>query len=143
MKKILIGAAVACSALAVTPAAHADVVSYELVAECPGSVVQQHVLENRLGDTQGVLKIWYSAANGGTNCVKVYDVASGRHQMSVTLRLAGASNERTDSGNFETYAGGVLAKRTAGRCLYARGTLIMGPHTVDRFSVAKGPTACG
>lgn len=118
---------------------------YKLVSQCSGNLVPgfPKALTNRLGETQGSLRLYYSSANGGTNCVMLYDMASGRHPMTVTLRREDLSYPGSDSGTFEYYAGGVQVPGTNGKCVYVSGYLSMGPYSVDRFSGSWGPVACG
>ena len=150
MKKLLTGGIAAALAVAgiVAGAPASSAVAnvpapYKLVGQCPGSLVDTYTPANTLGDTQGSLKLYYSSANGGTNCVMLFDNAPGSHSMTVTLRRSDLNYQGSDSGVFETYAGGVLVPSTNGRCVFVSGVLWMGTHSVDRFSVSKGPVHCG
>lgn len=118
---------------------------YKPGGTCSGSMVAgfPKVLSNQLGETQGRLELRYSSATGGTNCAILYDMASGSHQMSVTIRRADLSYSGSDSGMYSTYAGGVAVTGAASRCIYVSGFLRMGPYSVDQFRGAWGPVACG
>jgi hypothetical protein len=151
MRKFLSGASALAFAvtgvMASAPAAQAAAsvpAPYKLVSSCSGSMVSgfPKVLKNQLGDTQGSLRLYYSSANGGTNCAILYDVAPGAHAMTVTLKRADLSYQGSDSGTFETYAGGVAVTGAARQCVYTSGTLSMGSHSVDRFSVSSGAVGC-
>jgi hypothetical protein len=148
VKKVLIGALAATASLVAVPAAQAapsTPAPYKLVSQCAGNLVKHFpmVLENQLGETQGRLELRYSSAAGGTNCVQLYDVAPGRHSMTVTIRRQDLSYQGSDSGVYDLYAGGVAVTGTNGKCVYVSGLLVMGSHSVDRFRASAGPVACG
>ncbi|MET7994118.1 hypothetical protein ABZU76_24810 [Amycolatopsis sp. NPDC005232] len=148
MRRILtLVSAVALVGTAVLAAAPAGQAAgrYSIVSTCPGSMVSgfPKTLHNAVDETQGTVELRYSSANGGTNCAKVYDNASGKHAMSVTMTVDGIPGSGQDSGTFETYAGGVLVTGTNGHCAHVSGTLVMGTHSIDHFSFSSGPVACG
>ena len=152
MKKFLTGVSAAALALAgavmTAPAAQSTVSvppPYQLVTNCPGGLVAgfPKYLTNSQGDQQGRLFLYYSSANGGTNCAKVYDDASGSHNMSVRMRRDDLSYQGSDSGYYSTYAGGVLVTSSNGKCIYVSGTLSMGSHSINQFRGSWGPVACG
>ncbi|TWP50793.1 hypothetical protein FKR81_19530 [Lentzea tibetensis] len=148
MKKVLIGAMAALACLAAAPAAQAapsTPAPYKLVDQCAGNMVPgfPKVLSNQLGDTQGRLELRYSSAAGGTNCVQLYDMAPGKHSMTVTIKREGLSYQGSDSGVYDLYAGGVAVTGTNGKCVWVSGSLVMGSHSVDRFRGSWGPVACG
>lgn len=114
------------------------------MATCPGNEVSgfPKSLKNSLGELAGSLHLWYSSANNGTNCAKVYDDASGSHSMSVSIRTENGT-PMTDSGTFSTYAGGVVVTGTNGKCIYVSGNLSLGSGSVNQFRASAGPVACG
>lgn len=85
-------------------------------------------LSNQLGVTQGRLGLWYSTASGDTNYAILYDMASGSHQMTVTIRRADLGYSGSDSGVY--------------RCIYVSGALTMGSHSSSQFRGNWGPVAC-
>lgn len=111
------GLALLCGAstlVAVTPEA-------EAASPCPGNRVGKYQLYGG-GEVpdhfkHGHIEVWYSSANGGTNCVLVYDDMAGKHWMTVGVRLSSGRKERTDSGRFHTYAGPVKVTKTKGKCI--------------------------
>lgn len=97
---VVAGVVVAATLVAVPGAEAAPVTT------CPGTELHKEglpkPLKNQLGEQAGTLRLWYSSANGGTNCAKVYDDASGSHSMSVSIRTD-TSATVTDSGTFSTF----------------------------------------
>ncbi|MBE8522740.1 hypothetical protein ILP97_35515 [Amycolatopsis sp. H6(2020)] len=49
----------------------------------------------------------------------------------------------TDSGRFDTFAGGVVVTHTDGLCIYVSGSLSLGTGSVNQFRASAGPVACG
>ena len=149
MKKRLIAgaAALALTGMVVAaPASYAAVnAPYKLGSSCSGTSVHGFPvsLKNTLGDTQGSLDLKYSSVAGGTNCTILYDVASGSHSMTLTLKADNQPATASDSGVFSTYAGSISIGGVSGTCVRVSGVLWMGTHSVDRFSYSSGPVACG
>ncbi|WP_206793161.1 hypothetical protein [Amycolatopsis sp. MtRt-6] len=143
IKKFAVVAGVVAAACTAVPATQA----VAAVATCPGTEIRNYglpkLLSNSLGEQAGVLRLWYSSANGGTNCAKVYDNMSGSHPMSVSIRTERMTTPVTDSGTFSTYAGGVVVTRTDGLCIYVSGSLSLGTGSVNQFRASAGPVACG
>ncbi|WP_326944149.1 MULTISPECIES: hypothetical protein [unclassified Amycolatopsis] len=137
---VVAGVVVAATLVAVPGAEAAPVTT------CPGTELHKEglpkPLKNQLGEQAGTLRLWYSSANGGTNCAKVYDDASGSHSMSVSIRTD-TSATVTDSGTFSTFAGGVVVTGTNGHCIYVSGSLSLGTGQVNQFRASAGPVACG
>ncbi|WP_410567817.1 hypothetical protein [Amycolatopsis sp. cmx-4-61] len=144
IKRFAVVAGVVAAALAVVPATQAVAAP---VATCPGTEIHDYglpkPLSNSIGEQAGVLRLWYSSANGGTNCAKVYDNVSGSHPMSVSIRTERMTTPVTDSGTYSTYAGGVVVTHTDGLCIYVSGTLSLGSGSVNQFRASAGPVACG
>lgn len=100
--------AVAPEAQAASPCPGTRVGKYQLYA---GGEVPDHF-------RHGHIEVWYSSANGGTNCVLVYDDAPGKHWMTVGVMIPKAGAKiHTDSGRFYTYAGPVKVTKTKGTCI--------------------------
>ncbi|MGK3206561.1 hypothetical protein [Amycolatopsis sp. MEPSY49] len=142
VRKFAVVAGVVVAGVVVAPVTQAQAAT---VATCPGSEVSgfPKSLKNSLGELAGSLHLWYSSANGGTNCAKVYDDMSGSHSMSVSIRRSDQSTPVTDSGTFSTYAGGVVVTGTNGKCIYVSGNLSLGSGSVNQFRASAGPVACG
>ena len=144
IKRSAVVAGVVAAAFAAVPATQAVAAP---VATCPGTEIHNYglpkLLSNSLGEQAGVLRLWYSTANGGTNCAKVYDNASGSHSMSVSIRRENMTTPVTDSGTFSTFAGGVVVTHTDGLCIYVSGSLSLGTGSVNQFRASAGPVACG
>jgi hypothetical protein len=146
IKKFAVVAGVVAAAFTAVPATQA-VAAPAAVTTCPGTEIHNYglpkLLSNSIGEQAGVLRLWYSGANGGTNCAKVYDNASGSHSMSVSIRTQLMPSPVTDSGTFSTYAGGVVVTGTDGLCIYVSGNLSLGSGSVNQFRASAGPVACG
>lgn len=135
--------------LVLGPAAQADVsvpAPYQLVDSCPGSLVDEFPksMTNRAGQTAGRVELYYSPANGGTNCLIVRDGDNDdtRHFISATLRREDLSYRGEDSGNYKHYAGGVLVPQANGRCVYVTAKTSW-PQPGESYQGNWGPVACG
>lgn len=100
----------------------------EAASPCPGSRVGKYQLYGG-GEVpdhfrHGHIEVWYSSANGGTNCVLVYDDVAGKHWMTVGVRLSNSLKTRSDSGRFYTYAGPVKLTKTKGKCISLYGEVM-------------------
>lgn len=116
---------------------------YYGVSQCSGSVVRHWSLHNEIDEPAGLVQLWYSSANGGTNCAMAYDEASGKHYIQVTLRRGDLSYAGSDSGTYEYYAGGVAVGNTNGRCMYVTANLVLGSYRVQHYTFSSGAVACG
>lgn len=116
---------------------------YRLVDSCRGTKIREWQLRNSFGDKAGILRLYYSSSYGGTNCVILYDNAPGSHVMSVGLRRSDLSYYGVDSGNYQYYAGGVEIRHADNRCVYVKGKLSLGSHSIDQYRGSWGPVACG
>lgn len=152
MRKLVISvcaALLAAGAAVVGAPAQAATISvappYQLVTNCPGGMVSgfPKQVQNSVGERLGRVELFYSSANGGTNCTKFYDQLSGSYNMSAQLRLEGISHWGVDAGTFSTYAGGVLVTGTAGKCVWVKATLSLGVGGLNQYAGSWGPVACG
>lgn len=86
---------------------------------CSGSQVYSKNLIGPGGEVWSTARIYYSTANGGTNCIVLVakKYAGVRHYMSVTLWVDGRSGSKEDDGNFVSYAGPVTQTNTNGKCV--------------------------
>ena len=74
----------------------------------------------------GRAELYYSTANGGTNCTLVKDLVSGAHYMQAFLAVKGAPDYADDYGKFDQYAGGAFMSPTNGKCVRWGGNLTIG-----------------
>lgn len=100
---------------------------------CPGSLIESiPVVTNDSGFRYGTLLVYYSSANGGTNCAVTYrspgfsgksnmEAAVGRCRDSSTVPLCSTDKSDVDNGTYGTYAGPVSVTQTAGHCIVASG----------------------
>ncbi len=145
VRKSAVIAGVVAAGIVVAPAAQATVAA-KPVAVCPGTELHKDglpkPLKNQLGEQAGTLRLWYSNANGGTNCAKVTSDGAPARSISVSIWTSGGTPV-TDSGPYHEYAGGVVLTGTAGKCVYLSGNLSLGTGTVNQFRASAGPVACG
>ncbi|GHD20226.1 hypothetical protein GCM10010313_52410 [Streptomyces violarus] len=85
---------------------------------CAGSLVDTYNTPAS-GEVWGQLRLYYSSANGGTNCAvllakKYYGTT---HYMEVGINISGSSNTKLDSGAYSHYAGPVTVTQTNGHCI--------------------------
>lgn len=78
----------------------------EASSRCPGTMLKEWSLKSSGGFKQGYVQLWYSSANGGTNCVMTFDNIAGSHSMLAWLRAPGGRQDR-DEDVYTTYAGGL------------------------------------
>ncbi|EFL40079.1 hypothetical protein ACFTZ8_35545 [Streptomyces fungicidicus] len=85
---------------------------------CPGSLIDTYNTPAS-GEVWGQLRLYYSSANGGTNCAvllaKKYYGKS--HYMEVGINITGSSNNKLDYGAYSYYAGPVTVTSTNGHCI--------------------------
>lgn len=84
----------------------------KLVGDCPGSLVGTY----QVGDS-AQMKVWYSPANGGTNCIKTTSSKSSDRYMYVWAALTDGTQINSDEGRYKYYAGPITLTNTAGKCL--------------------------
>ncbi|MFF7451310.1 MULTISPECIES: hypothetical protein [unclassified Streptomyces] len=85
---------------------------------CAGSLVDTYN-SPATGEVWAQLRLYYSSANGGTNCAvlvakKYY---GDLHYMEVGINISGSSNTKLDSGAYKYYAGPVSVTSTNGHCI--------------------------
>ncbi|MFF1833776.1 hypothetical protein ACFVXE_06175 [Streptomyces sp. NPDC058231] len=88
---------------------------------CGGSLIDQYNIKDSAGSTWGTINLYYSTANGGTNCaVNVTKKYVGTpHHMEV--HLFQGSRVKNDSGTYSQYAGPVSLTGTDGDCISVSG----------------------
>lgn len=133
--------ALAATLLIPTPAAAAADSLAPSTGPCPGALVGTY----DVGDTAR-MEIWYSPANGGTNCFKT--VSAGDKSQKRFLRVWGAAvgsdqPANSDEGFYSHYAGPVTITGTAGKCISV--TSKASPTTRVAGAVSRTLTAehCG
>ncbi|KXK62426.1 hypothetical protein AWW66_08230 [Micromonospora rosaria] len=116
---------------------------------CAGSRVGGYHLYSE--DTTLSLFVYYSPANGGTNCVWVQKEQNTGTRgtpewMYVSIARCATNNPNncgtrsgrdTDSGNFQYYAGPVTTSSTASRCI------VIDVAYRNFGTVERGPFHCG
>lgn len=108
---------------------------------CPGSLAGAY--DWKSGNTLlGTLYVYYSSANGGTNCLwlqKSYHRGTPSY-MYVDVAVCSGSTctvKDIDEGpDFKSYAGEVIATGTAGKCIDSIGV-------IEGFAKHFGPFHCG
>lgn len=89
-------------------------------SSCPGSQIQSGKLRDSSGAAHptAVFRLYYAAANGGTNCLMVWDNKTGKHYMGAVVQETGRQvHAATDFGTYEYFAGAVGVTRMSGKCL--------------------------
>lgn len=87
---------------------------------CPGSQIDSGRLRDSYNTVHptAVWRLYYSAGNGGTNCLTVYDNKSGAHYMAAVVQETGRQiHYASDFGTYDYYAGAVAVTRMSGKCL--------------------------
>lgn len=79
---------------------------------CSGGVVGQWSWDT------GNAKMYYSSANGGTNCLIAYNTSGSPMTMSVYLRDQWDADVAYDKGLYSQFAGSVHVGTTSSHCLY-------------------------
>lgn len=93
---------------------------------CPGSVIGTYALTSGFATHPNArVKVYYSSANGGTNCAVLFDNEAGSHFMRVTIASnpERPANSASDYGTFASYAGAVGIRGTDGDCVWITGTI--------------------
>ncbi|WP_371597561.1 hypothetical protein [Streptomyces sp. NBC_00564] len=99
---------------------------------CSGSLIETLSVKTLDGTKYGELKVYYSSANGGTNCAvtvdtrfsgtfKHMDAWVARCATNSTVSLCNWDKADPDSGTYQYYAGPVSITQTASRCIRAEG----------------------
>ncbi|MDO9356910.1 MAG: hypothetical protein Q7T55_24650 [Solirubrobacteraceae bacterium] len=112
----------------------------KVVSTCTGTKLESEPLKNGAGKKRGHVELWYSTADGGTNCVQTYDDAGGKREMSATLVVQDRPTS-SDTATYEYYAGGAAVTQTAGQCVQWGGYVWFGKthygYTNDRWTHCK------
>ncbi|MEU6918920.1 hypothetical protein [Streptomyces olindensis] len=121
---------------------------------CSGNLIDTYSVKTDGGTKWGVLNLYYSTANGGTNCAAVVDTYWGTGTtklmvVNIWKCRAGTTPGGTclidqqdhDSGNFSSYAGPVSVTGTASRCIHVDGT-IWNPSRTAAASVNANAVHC-
>jgi hypothetical protein len=145
MRKRMLGMAAAALAVAggaavVTPTA----ASASVVGRCSGSVAADgtRTIYDRPGTTPiGRVELWYSSANGGTNCVMIWNYLGYKASLTPTLWLDDGRSQSAP-GSFVTYSNGAQLTGTNGKCARFSGS-IAGSGPIDRGSASRGWGNCG
>ncbi len=105
-------------------------------SSCSGSAISSQYLAG--GKFKYVLS--YSSANGGTNCLKLYNYTGQRTYMQVKLESSDYKAMAWDDGNYSQYAGAVRIHGVAGKCINQYVGVSWGGHfyTADRYNVHCG-----
>ncbi len=132
MRKVVL-AAVAISLCVTAPATASQ--HGPIKSSCSGTKLKTRVLKDDRGTRVGRVELWYSAANGGTNCVITYNGTSGKRNMEAFLKVdddgdrASADEDDRfawDRDPYESYAGAVYWPRTNGKCVQWGGYVQVG-----------------
>ncbi|MFF9689422.1 hypothetical protein [Streptomyces sp. NPDC014623] len=88
---------------------------------CGGSLVGQYNIKDGAGSTWGTINVYYSSANGGTNCaVNVAKRYAGTPHL-LEVNLFQGNRKAEDEGKFSQYAGPVSLTSTNGDCITVSG----------------------
>ncbi|GAA3818788.1 hypothetical protein GCM10022206_66380 [Streptomyces chiangmaiensis] len=133
------------------PAAHAS--GYG----CSGSLIDSYAVRTNggTGTRYGTLYLYYSTANGGTNCAVTVDTYFGtsvKKYMEVYIwrcvagttagQFCDSDQSANDTGNYYSYAGPRSVTGTASRCIMVYGR-IDNPYGSDVATASTVATHCG
>lgn len=136
---------------AAAPAAHAA--GYG----CGGSLIDSYDVRTNggTGTKYGTLYLYYSTANGGTNCVATVDTYFGtgvKKYMEAYIwrcvagskpgQFCGTDQDDHDTGNFTSYAGPASVTGSASRCIRVYGR-IDNPNSSSVATASTTATHCG
>ncbi|MFP3118118.1 hypothetical protein [Streptomyces sp. Iso 434] len=79
---------------------------------CPGTRVGTYSLS-----TSSHIEIYYSPAQGGTNCVKTVSSKTSARYLYAQAALVGTGQVNSDEGLYRSYAGPIILTGTDGRCI--------------------------
>lgn len=94
--------------------------SAALKSSCSGTRIENIPLRGiNTGTYLGNTELWYSSANGGTNCVITHINVSGVKlaQAVLVVQRDGADSIENNSGAFTQYAGASYFTNTNGHCI--------------------------
>ncbi len=124
-------AAIALSALAVTASGMGlTAAESHAASSCSGRLVGSYELyaggEAPDGYVHGQMDIYYSTADGGTNCLvtRANNAGEGRKYMKAEIGPTDSAQTDVDENYYYSYAGPVVVTGTAGRCVTAYGEVI-------------------
>ncbi|MFD6193630.1 hypothetical protein [Streptomyces sp. NPDC060275] len=133
--------AMLASGIAFAPNASAAASAYG----CSGNLVGTYDVRTGGGTKYGVINVYYSSANGGTNCAAVVDTYWGTGTTknmiaSIWKCKAGTvpgggtcsiDTQDNDNGYYSWYAGPVTVTGTASRCISVWGTIWSPSNSTD------------
>ncbi|MER8073138.1 hypothetical protein ABTZ59_33250 [Streptomyces sp. NPDC094034] len=121
---------------------------------CSGNLIDSYDVRTDGGTKWGVAYLYYSTANGGTNCAAVVDTYWGTGTTKLMVAniwrcTAGTQPGGTcyidqqshDDGYYTSYAGPVSVTGTANRCIHVDGT-IWNPSRTTAASVSVNAVHC-
>ncbi|MGW1711407.1 hypothetical protein ACWCP8_39780 [Streptomyces sp. NPDC002206] len=113
---------------------------------CSGNLIDTYDVKTSNGVKYGVVYLYYSTANGGTNCavtVDTYFGTSTSKDMSIFIGRCAAGSSAgsscfqdqytSDTGNYSWYAGPRSVTGTANRCVTLNGVI----HNPSGSSLAQ------
>jgi hypothetical protein len=126
---------------------------------CDGTQIDSYAVKTSTGTTYGYLYLYYSSANGGTNCAVTVDTYFGsgvKKWMEVNIYRCVAGKKagqrcdiidtfdgsNSDFGNYYSYAGPRSVTGTASRCIMVEGRIDNPSGTNSAFARTLA-THCG
>ncbi|MFF7447570.1 MULTISPECIES: hypothetical protein [unclassified Streptomyces] len=111
---------------------------------CSGNLIDTYDVKTSNGVKYGVVYLYYSTADGGTNCAVTVDTYFGtRKHMAIFIdrcaagsvagRSCASDQYDSDSGNYITYAGPRQVTGSANRCIKLNGVI----HNPSGSSLAQ------
>ena len=86
----------------------------------------------------GRVELWYSPANGGTNCVIVYDKRAGKHTIGAYIDRRNVGGwDKKDVGYYNYYAGPRSLRNMNGTCVSWGGNMYIGSRYYSAFRFNK------
>jgi hypothetical protein len=114
-------AAICSTLLFASPAVAAEGIS----SSCSGTVVSQAGLWLPGGNQVGRVELWYSSANGGTNCVITRSyLGSKTAGIGAYLWLDDGRSIYDASSSYDSYAGGAWISNASGVCVKYKGEVV-------------------
>jgi hypothetical protein len=114
-------AAICTTVLFAAPASAAEGIS----PSCSGAIVAQAPVKLPNGTQVGRVELWYSSANGGTNCVITRSsLGSSTGGIGAYLWLQDGRSIYDASASYNSYAGGAWISNAAGICVKYKGEVV-------------------
>ena len=114
-------AAICSTVLFAAPASAAEGIS----SSCSGTVVAQAGLWLPGGNQAGRVELWYSSANGGTNCVITHSYLGTKTAgIGAYLWLDDGRSNSDASASYDSYAGGAWISNASGVCVKYKGEVV-------------------